>query len=147
MIPDATTLPATAVNSTQATLNGTVNPKGLSAKYWLEWWRAADQVRGAALWLDASAITGLEDGDPVATWVDQSGQGNDVTQPIESRRPEYKVNVLNELPAVRFDGATEYLRTSAQVDMSSGMTIIAVGKNRIRRSYNGWVKVTNQDSL
>src|SRR5690606_14284499 len=37
-------------------------------------------IAGLKLWLDATAITGLSDSDPVTTWVDQSGEGNDATQ-------------------------------------------------------------------
>jgi hypothetical protein len=36
-VPVAVTLPATAVNSTNATLNGTVNPGDASASYFFEW--------------------------------------------------------------------------------------------------------------
>ena len=43
-----------------------------------------DNVSGAVLALDANAITGLSDGNTVATWSDQSGNGNDATQSTES---------------------------------------------------------------
>lgn len=65
-----------------------------------------------SLWLKADAITGLADGDPVATWPDSSGNGNHATQGTAGSRPLYKVNVVNGLPAVLFDGSDDYLATS-----------------------------------
>ncbi len=41
----------------------------------------------------------------VATWIDQSGKGNDVTQTVATKRPLYAANTVNGTqPAVRFDG-------------------------------------------
>lgn len=70
-------------------------------------------VPNLALWLDASRITGLVDGDPVANWSDLSGQGRDATQGTGAARPTYKVAILNGKPVVRFDGVDDYLKTSA----------------------------------
>jgi hypothetical protein len=36
-LPDVTTAPATAVTTTSATLNGTIDPDGLAASYQFEW--------------------------------------------------------------------------------------------------------------
>lgn len=52
------------------------------------------------LWLDASQLTGLIDGDPVATWPDMSGMGNYAAK--TSGSPTYKTGVLNGKPVVRF---------------------------------------------
>jgi len=49
----------------------------------------------------ADTITGLEDGDPVGTWPDQSGNGNDLTQATAANKPTYKTNELNGLPGVK----------------------------------------------
>ena len=53
---------------------------------------------------DASAITGLSDGALVSTWNDISGVGNSATRNGSSAAgyPQYKVNVLNGKPVVRF---------------------------------------------
>ncbi len=63
------------------------------------------------LWLDATRISGLNDGDPVATWSDLSGSGsgNDATQATSSKRPLYKVGIVNGKPVVRFDGVDDDL--------------------------------------
>jgi hypothetical protein len=67
-------------------------------------------ISGLVLWLDADAIEGLNDGDPVTTWEDQSGQGHDFAQPTASAKPTYQTNELNGKPIVRFDGTDDFLR-------------------------------------
>ena len=63
-------------------------------------------IPGLQLWLDASQIVGLNDGDPVATWSDLSGVGNHLTQSIVSSRPTYS-NTTS--PCVIFDGVDDWL--------------------------------------
>jgi len=60
----------------------------------------------------ADTITGLEDGDPVGTWPDQSGNGNDLTQATAAKKPLYKVNIQNGKPAVLFDGSDDNMSGS-----------------------------------
>lgn len=62
---------------------------------------------GLILDLDADAITGLSNNDPVATWEDSSAAGNDATQATPANRPTYQTNVLNGRPVVNFN----YLNT------------------------------------
>lgn len=64
---------------------------------------------GLKLHLDANAITGLSDSDPVATWSDESGLGNDYAQASSTVRPTYRTGVLNGLPVVRFDNGNDQL--------------------------------------
>ncbi len=54
------------------------------------------------LWLKADAITGLNDGDRVTTWIDSSGNSRDATQSVAADKPTYKTNILNGKPVVRF---------------------------------------------
>ncbi|YCM45717.1 tandem-95 repeat protein [Verrucomicrobiaceae bacterium 227] len=63
---------------------------------------------GLKLRLDASAITGLFDGNTVNTWNDTSGNGNNATR--QGGDPTFAPNVLNEMPVVRFqpDGNSTY---------------------------------------
>ena len=70
-------------------------------------------ISGLKLWLKADAITGLSDGDPVTTWSDSSGQGNDATQSTAGQKPLYKTAIQNSLPAVRFDATDDVLKTQA----------------------------------
>lgn len=66
-------------------------------------------IAGLQLWLDASQIVGLNDGDAVATWSDLSGTSNDATQGTAAARPIYKTAQLNGRPCVRFDGVNDLL--------------------------------------
>lgn len=59
---------------------------------------APNAISGLQLWLDADAISGLSDGDTVATWADQSGNGNDYTG--NNAGITYQTGVLNGLPVV-----------------------------------------------
>lgn len=58
------------------------------------------------LWLKADAIVGLVDTDPVSTWSDASGAGNNWTQTL-TKRPLYRTGIQNGLPSVRFDGSND----------------------------------------
>lgn len=57
------------------------------------------------MWLDASTIVGLNNGDSIVTWPDESGNGYDAT-PF-SPAPTYQTNVVNSLPVVRFNGGQD----------------------------------------
>jgi hypothetical protein len=70
---------------------------------------------GVTLWLDASQLTGLTDGDPVATWTDMSGWDNNAAKSGGS--PTYKTGVLNGKPVVQFVKANSDAFTTA--DLSS----------------------------
>lgn len=58
----------------------------------------------------ASAITGLSDGDPVATWEDIKNN-NDLVQDTPANRPVYRAAAsdLNGLPGVEFDGVASWM--------------------------------------
>lgn len=60
-------------------------------------------VGGLALWLDAAQIVGLSNGDPVATWADESGNSYDAVQATTVNKPAYETNVQNGKPGVLFD--------------------------------------------
>jgi hypothetical protein len=65
-----------------------------------------------ALWLVAGRITGLNNGDPVATWPDISGNGRNAIQAAAGQRPLYMTGIANGLPVVRFDGVDDTMRTA-----------------------------------
>lgn len=76
-----------------------------------------DDIAGLLVWLKADAITGLNDGDAVATWGDSSSNANDFTQGVAGNRPTYQTNEVNSLPVVRFDGTSDHLISGASVTM------------------------------
>jgi hypothetical protein len=86
-------------------------------------------IAGLQLWLDASQIVGLNDGDPVATWSDLSGNANNATQATASNKPTYKTNQINSRPVVRFDGVDDFMTYANQLFTFTGdATVFAVLK-------------------
>lgn len=69
---------------------------------------APTDIAGCVLWLDASQLA-LANNDPVASWTDISGIGNNAVQATGANQPVFKTAALNGKPAVRFDGSTDFL--------------------------------------
>jgi hypothetical protein len=80
-----------------------------------------------AVWLDADRLNGLSDGDPVATWPDSSGNGNDFAQATSGFRPVYKTGIVCGKPVVRFDGVDDYLHAADSATYKgASLTVFAV---------------------
>lgn len=60
----------------------------------------------------ASDIVGISNGNPVGSWIDSAGSGDPATSSGGSR-PTFQTNVINGKPVVRFNGSSNYLRTTA----------------------------------
>lgn len=88
---------------------------------------APTDIAGCVLWLRADGITGLSDGDPVTTWADESGEGNDATQATTAKKPSYETGVLNGKPVVRFDGVDDEL-SGISVAKSGAYSLFVVAK-------------------
>ena len=74
------------------------------------------------LWLRADA--GLEQGSvntPVNCWADQSGNGNNATQPVSGNQPLWVANVIDGRPTVHFDGTNSFFNFS-QPAFLTGLT-------------------------
>jgi hypothetical protein len=88
---------------------------------------APDDIAGLQVWLDASQIVGLSDGDPVATWEDASSANHDFTQATSGFRPTYQTGELNGLPVVRFDGSDDWMGGgNLSASFPSAATVFAV---------------------
>lgn len=85
-----------------------------------------DQVTGLYQWLKADAITGLNNGDAIATWEDSSGNNRDATQATGANQPTYQTNVVNSLPVVRFDGSDDYLLLGDFSALTEGEVFIVI---------------------
>ena len=75
-------------------------------------------IPGCAIWLrsdmgvyedQAKTTPATDDGDVVGAWEDQSGNAHDALQPTTSKKPLLKLNIVNGHPAIRFDGADDWL--------------------------------------
>jgi hypothetical protein len=63
------------------------------------------------LWFAADHIS-ASDADKIATWADSSGNGRDAAQATADSKPEFKTNIVNGLPVLRFDGTDDYMTIS-----------------------------------
>jgi hypothetical protein len=77
-------------------------------------------------WYDASAITGLVDTDPVATWSDLSGAGNHISQATGASRPTYRTGIVDGKPVVRFDGSNDLLAATMSTSATATVLVVAV---------------------
>lgn len=66
-------------------------------------------ISGLTAWLKADAITGKVNSDPISTWSDSSGNGNNAIQATAGNQPLYKTSILNGKPVLRFDGIDDWL--------------------------------------
>jgi hypothetical protein len=89
------------------------------------------QIPGLVLWLDASQISGLSDGDSIAAWTDASGNNQNASQATGTKKPVYKIGVINGKPVVRFDGVDDFLEngTFAALNNSSAASLFIVKKH------------------
>jgi hypothetical protein len=90
-------------------------------------------IAGLQIWLKADAITGLNDGEPVATWNDSSINGRNLTQATSTKRPLYKTAVQNGLPVMRFDGVDDYLQATFTLNQPTQLFVVY----KIRTPSNG----------
>lgn len=88
---------------TQATTSVAFVPSDLAS---LQMWLDAGDMNG-----NGDSNTGWSDSDPVASWVDRTGNGHNAAQGNAANRPTYNTAVINGEPVVTFDasGACEYL--------------------------------------
>ena len=70
------------------------------------------------LWLDASQLN-LNDGDPVATWPDSSGNNNDAIQLDPSKQAQFDID--NGKYSIQFDGTDDYFDFTSNIT-SDGLT-------------------------
>lgn len=83
-------------------------------------------VSGLALWLDASQLSGLNDGDAMSSWTDMSGNSRHATG-TTTQRPTYKTGIVNGKAVARFNGSSNGLVTG-NVDFTgtSAVTVFCV---------------------
>lgn len=66
-------------------------------------------TNGLQLWLKADAGVTTNSAGAVTAWADQSGQGNNAAQTDDTAAPLFVSGAQNGKPALRFDGANDYL--------------------------------------
>ena len=94
-----------------------------------------------ALWLDAAdASTITLSGFDVTQWNDKSGNGLNCFQPTSANRPIIASSAQNGLNTIRFVDS-DYLSSSGNITLTTEFTVFVVAKNRIRKDYNGLLRV------
>jgi hypothetical protein len=68
-------------------------------------------ISGLVLWVKADALV-LSNNDPVASWTDSGGAGHPLLQATGANQPLYKTGQVNSLPAVEFDGTSDFLQAA-----------------------------------
>jgi hypothetical protein len=79
-----------------------------------------------SFWLDANKLS-LTSGDGVTIFSDVSGNSNDFEQFVSSKQPTYQTAIINGLPAVEFDGSSDFMRSGSISDLeSANLTVFTV---------------------
>lgn len=97
-------------------------------------------IAGCVLWLDASQIVGLSDGDPVVTWsnLGTGGSGNDAVQSDSSKRGTYQTGEINSLPVVRLDGSNDSYEVGDFSAESAITSFIVLKRDANTAAYGLW---------
>lgn len=81
-------------------------------------------LTGLKLWLKADSLA-LNDNDPVATWTDSSGLGNNATQVTAGFKPLFKTAILNGKPIVRCDAVDDGMSSAAVANRPYTIFLVA----------------------
>lgn len=91
---------------------------------------AMPPLAGLLAWFKADSITGLADGGALpasgTAWADSTGNGHDLISTGASP-PTFKVNAINGLPAVKFNGTNQRLDNAAFAN-AGDTSILVVGR-------------------
>ena len=92
-------------------------------------------------WFSARLETGYSDGDPIGTFVDQSGNGRTMSS-SGTNRPAWKTGISNGQPAYFFDGLNNYVQRSAAFmsGWSAGEMWVMLKRPSSSINGNGWLK-------
>lgn len=97
------------------------------------------------MWFKSEDISALADGDDVMSWLDASGNSNNVSQPNSSFTPIYKTGVLNGFPAVRFQKTNGRLRRTGFTTFPTN-TITAIYVNSTIDTGDGVLSYASSSS-
>ncbi len=87
-------------------------------------------LAGYRVWYDVSQLAGKVDGDLISTLPDLAGVINADQTSSGAARPTYKTNIMNGLPALRFNGTSSFISwTGATFYPVGGGTVFAVIAN------------------
>lgn len=86
------------------------------------------QLNNLILWLDGTDPLGTgiipSNNSAVGTWVDKSGNGNNATQAVGANQPLFKLNSVNGLPAISFDGVNDQLQFNRIIENNWTIAVV-----------------------
>jgi hypothetical protein len=84
----------------------------------------------------------------VSVWRDQSGHGNDASQPTLAAQPLWSVAAINGRPTVHFDGVDDFMHTGA-ITLPQPYTVCLVHKMtpQAPNNFSVWFAGGNNDAL
>jgi hypothetical protein len=88
-------------------------------------------IPGIRLWLDAANVfngSNPANNTAISSWTDLSGVSGNATQATSGKRPVFRENIQNGLPAIEFDSANSQCLQVASLAVGSQITIFAVVK-------------------
>jgi len=92
-------------------------------------------IKGLSLWLETTSensfsVAEAADGETISSWNDINPQANLKNNFTATgvAKPIYKTNIMNNLPAVLFDGSNDYMDSTYNFARDSGVTAFAVVK-------------------
>ena len=93
---------------------------------------APNDIGGLVCWLQGDSITGLNNGDLISSWNDQSGGGHSFFQTDSNHQPTWyaggTTNGINNHATVRFNGVGNYFVAGNFIDFPS-LTVFVVAKS------------------
>ena len=103
-------------------------------------------IKDLSVWyestLDKSFVDSEEsDGTPITTWFDNNIQSSfkyDLKQATVANQPKFSEGIINNLPAVRFDGVDDCMVANSVGISGKGMTAFLVGQ---RVAFGGYSRV------
>ena len=110
-------------------------------------------IKDLSVWyettLDKSFVDSEEsDGTPIATWFDNNIQSSfkyDFKQATVANQPKYSEGIINNLPAIKFDGTDDFMIASQVGISGKGFSAFLVGQ---RLAYpGGWQTSLSGNSL
>ena len=93
------------------------------------------------------AVGPVIDGDPVAQWIDRSGNNKAFSQGTLAKRPTYRATGINSLPSIEFDGIDDLLVLAEDYLSGAEGTAIAVVELSASPSDTQVVLGTSDDAV
>lgn len=101
-------------------------------------------MKDVVMWLETTSSKSFidreaDDGLAVSTWYDINpidGSKNNATQTTSINEPTYVVNCINNLPCLRFNGASSYFNFDGSILAQTDYTIIIVEQRRSSANEN-----------